>query len=296
MLFLPPDFLALPMKFLYLLTAVLTLASCEIFDKEETIPAFIAVNSATLSTELSQGANTHEIIDATVFADGEFVGTFEMPAIVPILKNGPTTITIGAGIKNNGLSQDRIIYPFYNFNQKTIDLQPNTVTPYSNDTTVNFTYYNGVSFEIEDFENVGTDLLPFADNTATYIQISEPPENVRNGQSLEVILTPENNTFNVITDWLLQDLPKGNNIYLEIDFKGDHPLEIGIVTLDPTQQIIFAVGLLPKSEWTKVYVDLTNEIASQINTNSFGVYLESRTTEIDGEKHLFIDNLKFVHP
>ncbi len=285
------------MKICYALLAVLALSSCDAFDKEETIPAFILINSADLVTDTNQGANTHGILDATVFADGVFVGTFEMPAVVPILQNGVSTITVAAGIKNNGLSQDRIIYPFYDFTVREINLLPNAIIPFTADTTVTFQYYENIlNFEYEDFENVGTGLVPFDESNATFLQISEPAENVSIGQSLEVTLTPDSSIFFVATNWPLQNLPQGNNIYLEIDFKGDHPLEIGILAFNSTVLKVFALGILPTDEWTKVYVDLTNEIAQQVNTNNFAVYLESRLGPNDGEKRIYIDNLKFVYP
>lgn len=286
------------MKICFAFLAVLALSACDVFDKEETIPSFILINSADLVTDLDQGANTNGIVDATVFADGVFVGTFELPAVVPILQNGQATITVAAGVKNNGLSQDRIIYPFYNFTVREINLIPDAKIPFTADTTVTFAYFDNIlNFEIEDFEDVGSDLIPFDESNAFINRSNDVPEIPAMGESLEITLTPDSTVFYVATNWALQNLPKGNNMYFEIDFKGDHPLEIGILALNSTTvQKVFALGILPTNEWTKVYVDLTNEISQQVNTNNFAIYLESRSSPFDGEKRIYIDNLKFVYP
>ena len=85
------------------------------FDKEEDIPGFVVITAADLQTNFEQGANTSNIVDATVFANSVFVGTFELPATIPIMQTGPVELQIAAGIKNNGLVNDRLIYPFYDF-------------------------------------------------------------------------------------------------------------------------------------------------------------------------------------
>ena len=285
------------MNKIYLIACIGILVGCDIFDKDEDIPAFVLINAADVESTLEQGANTSNITDVTVYASNQFMGTFELPAVVPILQSGNVEIALGPGIKNNGLISDRRIYPFYEFFRKEIILIPDAKIAIAPDTSITFQYFDeGLNFEIEDFEGQGYDLLPSTANTAFFDKISSPPENVQTGLSLEVILTPDSNNFEVRSDWNLSSLPKGNNIYLEIDFKGNNPLEIGIITKDPTVKKVFALGLNPKEEYTKVYVDLTDEIARQTTTNFFEIYLESRLPEGSQGAKLYIDNIKFIYP
>ncbi|NEN22197.1 hypothetical protein G3O08_01600 [Cryomorpha ignava] len=275
------------MKRIYLIVCIGILTSCNIFDKEEDIPSFILISAADLQTNAEQGANTNNIVDVTVFADNTFVGTFELPATVPIMQSGDVEIAVGAGIKNNGLSSDRRIYPFYDLNRRSITLIPDARIPISADTSITFQYYSeGLNFEIEDFELQGSTLSPSTRNSAFINDIDV----------LHVLLTPDSNLFEVSSSWGLNNLPKGSSIYLEIDFKGTIPLEIGILTLDPFPKKVFALGLLPQEEFTKVYVDLTDEIAREVSTTNFEIYLESELPAGSSGAELYIDNLKFIYP
>ena len=275
------------MKRIYLIICIALLTSCNIFDKEEDIPSFILISSADLQTTAEQGANTSNIVDVTVFADNTFVGTFELPATVPIMHSGNVEIAIGAGIKNNGLISDRRIYPFYELNRRNITLIPDARTPISADTSVTFQYYSqGLNFVIEDFESLGSTINPSSRNSAL----------ITKTDNLQVIMTPDSNHFEVSTEWYLNNLPKGSPIYLEIDFKGTNPLEIGILTVDPFPKKVFALGLVPQQTFTKIYVDLTDEIAREVTTNQFEIYLESKLPAGSTGAELYIDNLKFIYP
>lgn len=285
------------MKGIYLLSLLVLLTSCDIFDKEEDIPGFVAITAANLQTTIDQGANTSNIVDATVFANSVFVGTFELPATIPIMQTGPVELQIAAGIKNNGLTNDRQIYPFYDFYKKEITVIPDATVPISSDSTITFKYFdNGIKYVIEDFEQTGITLIPTGINNAVLTQISSPPRNVKTFTSLQAVLPADSGKFNVITQWNLHDLPKGNNMYLEIDFKGTVPLELGIVTLDPAVHFVFALGLVPKDNYTKIYVDLTDEISQQISTNHFEIFLNAQSSNSSANDSIFIDNLKFVYP
>ncbi|HKL03159.1 MAG TPA: hypothetical protein VJ911_05765 [Cryomorphaceae bacterium] len=286
------------MKILYAIAFVFLFAGCDIFDKDEEIPSFLYIEKADVTTNsATQGANTHEIVDATVFANSIFVGTFELPATVPILESGDTRISIGAGIKNNGISTNRVIYPFYEINRRNLTLVPDAVTPISADSTVTFTYFDtGINYFIEGFEDLGNTLEAFPENNVSFNVIDSPPEDVSRGQSLKIDLTSENNVFYAATTWSLTNLPTGINMYMEIDYKGNHPVDIGIITRDSPNNKIFAGGINPTDEWTKVYLELTDEISEQITNNVYDIFLESRIEPGQQNRTIYIDNIKFLHP
>ncbi len=287
----------MPMNQMYLLTLGLLMLGCDVFDKEETIPGFVIITESDLSTTTAQGAPTSKIVDATVFADNEFVGTFELPAKVPILKNGATRIRVAPGIFNNGLSSDRRIYPFYEFFSADVDLIPDAVIPLTPDSSLTYTYFDsGLAFEREDFDGSGNTLV-FSDSSSTMrTAVSSPTVFSAANKAYEILLDTEQPSFQAFSTWGLSDLPKGNNIYLEIDFKGTVPLELGILTLDPDLRTIFALGLIPQTDFTKIYVDLTNEIAQQISTNNYEIYLRATLPAGATNGSIYIDNLKFVYP
>lgn len=288
------------MRGIYLISCLLLLFlnSCDILDtKEETIPSYLTITSADLQTTFSEGAPTSNIVDATVYVSDNFVGTYELPATVPILRSGATDIKVAAGIKNNGLTNDRRSYPFYTFITKEVTLIPDATTPINATGHLTFNYYSDIlHFEIEDFEGIGYSIIPTGLNNAEISQISAPPQNVKTSISLQAVIPADTGRFDVITDWDLTNLPKGNSMYLEIDFKGTVPLEIGIYTLDPTVKKVFALGLVPQEQYTKVYVELTDEISRQVQTQSYQIYLSAQSKHLTVADSVFIDNLKFIYP
>jgi hypothetical protein len=92
------------------------------------------------------------------------------------------------------------------------------------------------------------------------------------------------------------NLPKGQEMYLEIDFKGTSSLEIGVRTLDPEVNQFFVAGLVPQDEWTKVYIQMSTAIASQFTTDAFQLYFASRKPVGSTQETVFIDNIKFIYP
>ncbi|MCH2215566.1 MAG: hypothetical protein MK086_10375 [Flavobacteriales bacterium] len=271
-------------------------AGCDIFDEEEPIPSFIYIGSGDLVVESdgSQGPNTNEIIDAHVFANDQFVGTVELPGRVPILEEGDTKITVGAGIRNNGIFSDRIIYPYYEFTNLNLNLIPGTTIPISADSTVNFQYPSIAEFLFEGFEGIGNVWAPSLDEG---VAILNSDEEISTGTASGKILLTEDfpiiQVYSQEPEWDLSPITPGQVVYLELDYKGNNPLEIGIRTRSPQARQIFALGLNPTDEWTKIYVELTDEIG-QGQTNDIQIYLEAEKSTIEDEAVIFLDNMKLL--
>ncbi len=284
---------------------ILLVSACDVFDKDEPIPAFVYIEAADLvvASNGSQGPNTSEIIDAHVFANDFFVGTIELPGSVPILQEGPTKITLGGGIRNNGISSDRIIYPFYAFYEANIDLKPGVVSPISEDSTAQFQYFTSdgfgqLGFLVEGFENIGNVWEPAEVNGTPIINTSNDDEVLTGSSSGKIILDDDFPNFEVYSqepEWDLSDIVPGSTVYLELDYRGNNPIEIGIRTRNPSVRKIFALGLNPTDEWTKIYVELTNEIG-QGQTSDFQIYLEAVKTTSDQQAIIYLDNMKVVYP
>jgi hypothetical protein len=287
------------MRLFYLACLIAVISGCDIFDKDEQIPSWILINESSLISDVAtEGEPTSDIVDATVFANDFFVGTFELPAAVPILEEGPTRITVAGGIRNNGLSSNRVIYPFYEPWEEVVDLKPAEKIAIGTDTALTYEYFPNINFLVEGFEESLDNILDDRpDNNAQYSRIEGDPENIRSGTgSLEVILTPETGIFEVETATPIGNITPGNPIYLEIDFKGNHPLEVGVIGVSSQgEQKTFAAGLNPQEEWTKVYIELTNEVGSLAGSFAFKIYFESRLQGLTTEKKLYLDNIKVVY-
>lgn len=272
------------------------LGACDIFNEAELAPGFIYIDSADVFTNLPlEGPPTHNITDVHVFANESFVGSYELPARIAVLENGPTRINVSAGIKNNGQISQRVIYPFYAPLLKEMDLIPGVVLPIREDSIAEFTYFqDAYEFYFEDFESIGNALESAEGSTA---EIITQDQEVNFGQfSGQVTLTADAPLFEARTTWDTGGLPLGTPAYMEIDFKGNNPLEIGLVRqFGDAQQKIFVIGLREQEEWTKVYIDLRPRMAQAIGTSDFSFYFESQKPPQLSQVDLFIDNIKFVH-
>lgn len=275
-----------------------SLTACDIFDREEPVPTFVRIDTASLTTILNeQGANTHAITDVHVFANEQFVGSFELPATVPILEQGNTRLSINAGIKNNGLVSNRIIYPFYAPLLQEVELIPGVVTTINANNNANFTYFpTGLNFLIEDFESIGSSLAIDPSSKATLLPTNVASE-VRSGNGAgKIEFTTENNYFFATTTWQLPSLPRGRNMYLEIDFRGDVSLLIGVQVLQPEFNRTFALGLTPRDQYTKVYIEIGDEVSQQFLTSAVKFYFEAALPPGQTQGTILMDNIKFIYP
>jgi len=284
------------MKKLYFLLAVV-LFSCDIFDEEEQIPSFVYIDSAFLkvASDGSQGGNSSEIIDAHVFANDMFVGTIELPGSVPVLSEGPTKITIGGGIRNNGIFSDRIIYPFFAFQEVDLDLTPGLVAPVAEDSILEIEYFSSTQFLLEGFEGIGNVWAPSVDNGTPIINTSEDSND--GNSSGKIVLTDDFPFFQVFSqelEWDLSQINLRSDVYLELDYKGNNPIEIGIRTASPQVGQIFALGLNPVENWTKIYVELTPAIRFG-QTEDFQIYLETEKMTTEDEAVIYMDNMKLLY-
>ncbi|NJL74770.1 MAG: hypothetical protein HC892_06765 [Saprospiraceae bacterium] len=67
---------------------VMLCCSCDLINPAESIPAYLYITPFEFEIEntLRQGTGDQKITEAWVSIDGEFLGTYSLPALVPILK------------------------------------------------------------------------------------------------------------------------------------------------------------------------------------------------------------------
>ena len=113
--------------------ATMTFSSCNEFEGNQEIPAYIHIDTFLLTTDYEfEGAASHKITDAWIYIDGNVQGCYELPATIPVLERGKHELTLYPGIKLNGNSSTRSINPFYVpytieeyvFEEKVIDTVP----------------------------------------------------------------------------------------------------------------------------------------------------------------------------
>ena len=267
---------------------LLLLNSCQ---KEETggVVAYIKIENIYLGENDSNST----ITDAWVYINGQLQGVYELPAKFPVLNEGNTDIKIYAGIKNNGISSDRVIYPFYSADTINKVLTVNSTTEI--DPTVNIK--ENIDGQFDDFDN------GFSFNLDTRFQeLTNGPYGNYGSLSLDSLSDSDSI---LITEINYKDFPlsfdnvpqQGSRTYMELDYKTNTSFLVGMYINSPNSPTL-EKGLLwinPKEDWNKIYIDLTQTVSEAIGAETFSIFIRMQRDNNLDENKLDFDNIRIIH-
>jgi hypothetical protein len=282
-----------PLVFIPFLLLLLVQTSCEKFSGDQTIPAYLKIDSIRLQTVYStQGTASHNITDAWVYIDGDFIGTFQLPARFPVLKQGPHTVEILPGIKKDGIASTRVNYPFFGKISKSITLTPDTTT---NIGLLTAQYSTSTKFLWrEDFDDLAITL----DTTkATMVKVAlTPPDSPLTFEGLHsgmITMDTAHPEFECVSHQTFY-VPNSQT-FLELNFKSTTTMDVGVYLTVNT--IVYQTSVLTlfasPDKWKKIYIDLTNALNANTGTTNFRVYFYSKNTGTTTET-IFLDNIKLL--
>ncbi len=274
---------------------LLIIGSCKKYEAE--IPAYIHIDAITVTTDLlTQGSNSSKITDAWVYLDGSLIGVYELPTTFPIIANGQNKISIRAGIKVSGIAASRAYYPFYSTYETTVNLVPDSTTTI----IPSVSYQSWVTIPlIEDFD-FSTAIAAF-DTTSTSDTTFQTTTNVsevfEGDGSAAIYLDNNHNYFEAFTA-KTYELPKGGNpVYIEMNYKSDAKIYVGIVAVDGSTliQVDPSIIINPSENWNKIYINLTNEVSTEYNSTEFKIYLAAINSDSLLQASIYVDNFKVVY-
>lgn len=241
------------------------------------IPFYLKIDSVSVA-----GGQSHQISDVWVEAGAENLGAYELPCNFPVLQEGNVSFTVSAGIKESGQSNLRVNYPFYQSDTFTLAAARGEKRSHK----PVFRYRSGTVFATqEDFEAgsaFDTDMMLANDS------------NVRYGTRCGVI-TATTDSSKEARQLATYDLPEGEEIWLEVDYKCEVPFYIGFYGyISGTAIRAPVLFLTATSEWNKVYVKLSNMIA-QADADSYNIYFEALRPYGSSGGSVYIDNVKVVY-
>jgi len=280
------------------LLTIVTFTSCS--DKiSAEVPSYIEINSFDYEGNQHENPpypdNYHStnITDAWISMDGEVIGNFEIPCKIPILSDGNHTFYISPGIKKSGQTASRIIYPYYVkdtiettlIRDESIQLEPKTY--YKNNLANPLFNTQGT------FENTGGGtMFEVSPTTASNINAVIQNDVVFQGDYSAAIFFDNDNNYCKIRN--NSELELKNGTFLELNFLSTINFNIGLSIINNGNSSIDSttIQLYPTSEWKKIYIDLTNEIALGNNSSKFKIYFEAQSNKDDT---IYIDNLKLTY-
>ncbi|MCC6691496.1 MAG: hypothetical protein IT235_08190 [Bacteroidia bacterium] len=243
----------------------------------------------TVSTNYpTEGSISSKITDAWLYVDDQLIGVFQVPVTVPVLAQGNKKISIGAGIKKDGIAASRVQYDFYAQQVQSYYLKAGeklSVTP-----AINY-LSNTVFGWKEDFETVGLSFIKGPSGSDTVMQkITSSPDVFEGTGSGAAYLT--GTYFEAVSSSAFTLPGNGNPVYLELNYKTNTAFAVGIY--DGSGNYSSALTINPSEQWNKIYIDLGAAVQSGTPANysiSFAMYRDASTPIAE----LFLDNIKLVH-
>jgi len=299
-----------------LILGISTLALLSCGDKKAKVPAYISIDHIDLETTSKEGSNLHKITDVWLTLNGLYIGTYELPCKVPVLKYGKQKLTLRAGILMNGIYATRSAYTVFDLAQG-VDLDGNDIDEITL-TADSVTYLNAkVKYKddievriIEDYETAGDSFesIELKDVTtpdtaiysADYVETTDVDLVYEGKTSGMIKLTEEKHTILLtLNEDDPLDVPKQGFNYMEVDYKTDVDLTFGLWFNDPQKTQAPRHGLRPTDEWKKVYLHIipeqVNNSASPIQATKYRPYMLAKLPSGMKEGYIYLDNIKVIH-
>lgn len=276
----------------------------------EPIPAYIYIPGIDVEVDPSgnEGSNAQDISDAWVYVGGQLIGVFEMPSTIPVLADGEEDIVIIAGVKTNGQSNDRRIYPFYSSFDKVhnfVPAQVDTIRPKVNYRNAEFVWledFEDNTISLEKSETISTTDSFFITSDSTEVFEYDGSSNRFSGKIVlpaDGIQVFENRSVDLF------DLPRrGEEVFLELNFACNTAFTVGIYPIrSSTSRGIPIVNFFStvddetgEMKWKKGYLSLKEDVSTPANQGAdFKVFINAQTNVSTGSPQILLDNIKLIH-
>lgn len=264
---------------------------CTVFDPAEEIPSYVQINSISvqINNAVVEGTGSSKITDAWLYIDGQLIGAFEMPVKIPVLNEGTHNILVLAGIKQNGLSTLRAIYPNYRGWSSTVTLTRGQVV------TVNpvVDYYPGTNFMwMCDFDGPGTNM------DDQYGPWPGRLQEITGAAAFEiesgyVTLDSDTNEFYGQSS-LSYSFNGAYDVYLEMNYSCNQPFVVGIYNTVNGDYIPWC-EVNTSTSWNKIYIRLNDAILTQPPGGVYHVYIAMKKAADVANPWLAMDELKLIN-
>ena len=284
------------LKSLLIILFIITLTACQ-KELEADRASYVTIESFNYNTNnnetipFSNDFESINISDCWVTFNGQFIGAYEMPSKIPVHMSGNINARISPGIKVNGISSNRIIYPFYkeyeisteiNLDQN-IELYP--ITEYRDN--VDLDDLTGGDFEI------GNILI--ATEFSDTIPITQTENVFQGNKSCAIYLDTTNHYFLIKNIEPLTFQNYTDDIFLELDFKSSIPFRVGLILNNDVSTRQEHMIIYESNDWKKLYLDLSPIIGLGGNLNNYNIYFEADLPDEMSSGFVYLDNLKIVH-
>jgi len=278
----------------FFLPVLFILASCEKFKGDQEVPAYLSIDSIYVYTDYAiQGSPSHNITDAWVFVDGQFIGAFELPAKFPVLQVGVHKVEVMPGIKKNGIEATRWIYEYYAPIIYNLKFGLDSLTKMK---TLKTTYSAQTDFLWkEDFE--GTSIkLDTTNRSLVPVQLTPEGSNLTI-EGLHSAMLVIDSAHDFVEVQSHDEFPISfSPTYVELNFSTNNSLTAGVILYGPYAfyQIPVLNLNVTNNQKKKIYIDISPAITGYSGVDHFRVYFG--TFKDSGVKQgvIVLDNIKLI--
>ena len=287
------------------IAALLLCFSCNKFEGDQTVPAFISVDGIAVANDPHNSISNYSgcftsNIDAVQITVGNtqenhVLGVFTLPCRVPVLRSGKYNIKLKPVIKYNGIAATRNSYPFYrDITIKDQTLEPERCLELGNRTT----YYDSTGFFRKVWEEYFEPEIPTLSLPDTIVKRVTSPDTVRSDRGCGAVYLKSDQT--AVTFISNEEFTVNNNgaLFLELDYWTNVPLSVGLcsrTSLNSKYETYYAIQLFPNFDkgWNKIYIQL-GKLWSQFSYyKQFHIAFQALNNNgIEGK--VYIDNIKLT--
>jgi hypothetical protein len=280
------------------LPGLILLPGCKPKYNEAEIPAYIRINKVALSTNYAyEGDAFQNISDCWVSVNEQTLGAYEFPVSIPVLESGRQLVSISAGVKENGITNTRDIYPFFSSIDTNLVLARAKVDTLK---TLVFHYKKQTKFPLlERFEGRSKLITAGPGNSAI---INDSSRNVQPGFGgtlcLGAMLTPDAPSLSLTSSTTHPYyFTQGKACWAEVSYNIETPITIGLYVVTPSgnfhsRDIVLANTT--NGAWKKIYVNFTTLVAEEETGSSFTFYIYADKANGSQTDHIYLDNIKIL--
>lgn len=270
--------------------------------KNNPLPVWLEINEWTLeSNPLNTNGEpsflSHNFTDVWVYVDNKVIGVFEVPCKIPILINGDSkNVKLYPAIRNNGIASTKKLYPFTEAFDATLNLVPGETYTFNPVTR----YTTAVKFWTEDFESSTVKLETDTDYSTATLDFGNDTAIALSGDYGHIGVSTDNSLWVGVTTESL-NLPKGSEVYLEVDYRNTAPILTGVkaysITGDITDNPNVSMNAQSVSDlkWKKIYIQLGEIVSYSTNAYNFKQYFRVQLPESLTSADVYIDNIHVVY-
>lgn len=287
-------------RFYFFILLILFFSSCSFFDKQEETPSYLRVEKFTVQTVSAMGTNSNNITEGWIYVNGDALGVFELPCTIPVLTEGTNRVTVFAGIKNDGITAIRVIYPYYTSYETNVDFTRGTIDTIR----PTCTYFDPpyCNIDKEEFEDAGIKFVADAASIGNITKTNLAGEVFEDNYSGKIEMNAADLYLKSYYTTNFFFPGNGAAAYVELDYKNNFPFTIGMEITEPSNVVNTDNTIITPSYdndgnliWKKIYISLTELVNLHPNATNFRVYVKAGNMDGANGQIVLIDNFKVVY-